>query len=326
MRITFACAIIYVYSITPSFKALCESRIYSEIEKKGREIFMDRKFEHGFSLTPLDPKVVYQGGGFEKTNVDTLFWEKEKQIPVWQLSQWYSKYTLAHVKPELASDGSITFRNEGKRIVRYPDGSVLLELNTDKEYSHPRKQGEPWPHILIEQKFGNQSPIIGQAKELLFSMELKLVKCKNRMTEGTFDETLHTAQSPFYFVLENKRTKSNKNQKFIWFGIPSFDYRYQQTSSKEKISWDIGTGTYIYNLPETAAWGNVSFQDGNWHKAMVDILPFVKTALEAMKSKGVFTTINLNDFRITGMNFGWEIPGTFDAAVLVRNFSLRVTK
>lgn len=326
MRTKLAFVIIYVFTFSLTFNALCRPQMNSMTGKKEKEVFRDRTFTRGFSLTPLDPKIVQQGGGFEKTNVDTLYFGKEKQTPVWQLAQWYSKYNLAHVNPESGDDGSITYKNEGKRLIRYADGSLMLELTTSKEYDHPRKNGEPWPHILLEQQFGDQSPTIGKVTDLLFSMEIKLIKCENKMNEQTFDEKLHTAQSPFYFVLENCNKDSKEYGKYIWIGIPSFDYRYKRTGNEEKISWDIGTSTYIYNVPENILWGEVSFQDGNWHKAFADILPLIKRALETMHTKGVFTNTTLNDLKITGMNFGWEIPGTFDAAVCIKNFSLRVTE
>lgn len=43
-----------------------------------------------------------------------------------------------------------------------------------------------------------------------------------------------------------------------------------------------------------------------------------------MKGKGYFKDTDWEDLEITGMNFGWEIPGTFDAAVSIRNISLKV--
>jgi len=326
MRTRIVCILIYIFIFTAALDASCRSQKESSLGKSEREVFRDRMFVRGFSLTPIDPKTVKLGGGFEKMNVDTLYFGKERQTPIWQLAQWYSKYTLAHINPIYGPNGSITYQNEGKCLIRYADGSLMLELTTSKEYDHPRKNGEPWPHILLEQKFGDQSPTVGKTTEILFSMEIKLIKCENKMSEQTFDEKLHTAQSPFYFVLENCNKDSKEYGKYIWFGIPSFDYRYKHTGNEEKVSWDIGTNTYIYNVPEKSLWGDVSFQDGNWHKANADILPLIRKALETMQSKGVFTTTTLNDLMITGMNFGWEIPGTFDAAVCVKNFSLRVVE
>ena len=42
-----------------------------------------------------------------------------------------------------------------------------------------------------------------------------------------------------------------------------------------------------------------------------------------MREKGSFTDSRWEDLAITGMNFGWEIPGTFDAELKVRGMSLR---
>ena len=48
--------------------------------------------------------------------------------------------------------------------------------------------------------------------------------------------------------------------------------------------------------------------------------------LEAMQEKGVFTHTVPKDLVLTGMNFGWEVPGTFDAGLEVRNMSIRIVK
>ena len=43
-------------------------------------------------------------------------------------------------------------------------------------------------------------------------------------------------------------------------------------------------------------------------------------------SKGFLTASRtLSDYRIAGMNLGWEVPGVFDASAQVRDLSLTVT-
>ena len=32
------------------------------------------------------------------------------------------------------------------------------------------------------------------------------------------------------------------------------------------------------------------------------------------------------DLELTGMNFGWEVPGTFDAGLQIRNLSIRIVE
>jgi len=297
-----------------------------EKELSGVEIIADNTFERGFALTPLDPKTVQQGGGFEKTYLDTLAFDRDGTSPIWHIAQWYSKYNLAHAKLKTETDGSLSYANEGnsKRVALYSDNSLLLEVNASKEYDRPRTKGEHWPHLLIAQDFHENSPIVGKKKRIQFSFELKLEKEENKMEEGTFNPSLHTAQSPYYFIIKNINKNSHDYNQKIWFGIASYDYRFTETDTKERVSWDIGTSTYIYQIPKRQFWGNISFQDKKWHKGEADLKPLIQRAIIAMQEKSVFMNTTLDDLSITGMNFGWEVPGTFDVAVKVKNISLKV--
>lgn len=316
----FFIAIILLYS--------CDENAHSDdfpasLNEVATEIMLDTLFEGGFALTPLDPIIVQQGGGFDKTYLDTLDFGKVSSHPVWQLAQWYSKYDLADVKCKDGVDGSVEYANEGKKIALFPDNSLWLEVNASQEYDSARVNGQHWTHLLIAQNFYEGSPNVGEADRLDFSMEIKLEKCINKMVAGTYNTSLHTAHTPFYFILINTNANSVDYNQRIWFGLPSFDFRYPVLRSKEMVSWDIGTNAYIYSAPETSIWGNASLHDGNWHKAQVDIKPLILRALEAMGENGLFLNTIPEDMQITGMNFGWEIPGTFDAAIRVKGISLK---
>ena len=296
---------------------------YNVDYKVGWEVIRDTLFEKGVAISPLHPSIVQEKGGFEKANTDIFYFQKQDVLPIWQLSQWHSKYDFANTLPIRKENGSIEYSNRGKRIARYTEGALLLDITTSTEYIQPRKDGEDWPHLLIEQTF-DRKPNVGRAKELIFSMALRLMKCENKMKEGEFNESFHTAQSPFYFILRNTNEQSEDFNKSIWLGIPSFDYRYTRMSENEVISWDIGTNMYIYNVPQKLIWGDISFQDMEWHKTQTDILPLIKQAVESMKSKDLFLRTSLSNLELVGMNFGWEVPGTFDAAILVKGISLKV--
>ena len=56
-----------------------------------------------------------------------------------------------------------------------------------------------------------------------------------------------------------------------------------------------------------------------------DLLPHIRMCLDKMKEKGFFKDTNLSDLEISGMNFGWEVPGTFRAAASIKDLSLRTT-
>ncbi len=313
-RIYYICLLIILFSACrPTTK---------DIQGNGWEVIGDVTFEKGFGVSLLDPNDVVKGGGFKATNADTLFFTTRNESPIWQLSQWYSKYDIAHADGMLTEEHGFTYANEGKRITKYEDGSLLLEIKTSEEYTNPRKDGENWPHLLIEQSF-SQCPNIGKFQALNFTMSLRLVKCENRMNPGEFDENFHTAQSPYYFILRNVNEQSDDFNKSIWLGIPSFDYRYDRMNEQELISWDLGTSMYIYNLPQMPVWGDIQFQDMQWHEAQVDILPLIKEAVTGMKKKDFFQHTSLDDLELVGMNFGWEVPGTFDAAIQIKGLSLK---
>jgi hypothetical protein len=263
---------------------------------------------------------VQQGGGFSKTCTDTLRFAESELEPIWQLCQWSSRYDLAGAEATAQGD-EIIFANEGKRVTLAKDGTLTLGLTTSREYDHPRRADEPWIHLLVQQDF-QAPPRIAEIGALHFGMELRIDHCHNRMGEA-FDETLHTAQAPFYLMVRNLNSESKDYGLGLWVGIPTFDYRYQRLADKETIHWDVGTATYIYTIPPRTVWGDVNLGDSKWHKADKDILPMVQRAVEAMREKGSFTDSRWEDLAITGMNFGWEIPGTFDAELKMRGMSLR---
>lgn len=294
-------------------------------EPVGEEILRDLLFENGFAISPLWPAIVQNNGGFEKTNTDTIRFRKKEVVPDWQIAQWASKYDLGGTLPEKGKHGTIIYRNEGKEIARSSDGTLLLDITTSTEYDHPRTSSDAWPHLLIQQDFVNQ-PNLGQIERLDFSMELRIVRCENRMKEDEFDENLHTAQSPFYFFMRNENPESPDYQLALWVGVPSFDYRYPRLDSTERVQWDIGTATYIYAIPPRTIWGDISFHDHQWHKTEIDLLPLILRSLKAMQEKGTFTHTVPADLVLTGMNFGWEVPGTFDAGLMVRNMSIRAVR
>lgn len=287
------------------------------------EIIGDNQFEKGFALTPLDPAIVQQGGGFEKTYLDTLDFGNDGSSPVWMLAQWQSKYDLADTPPDVGEEGCIFYANEGKKIALYSDHSLWLEVDASQEYEKARVNGQQWPHLLIAQNFYGAAPNVGEADRLDFSMAIKLEKCENKMEGRSYNVGLHTAQSPFYFMLVNDNVNSADYNQRIWFGLPSFDYRFQTLRDSEVVIWDIGTSTFIYGVPETTIWGDVNFNDANWHETHIDIKPLIIRALEAMREHDVFINTAPEDMIISSMNFGWEVPGTFDAAIRVKGISLK---
>jgi hypothetical protein len=279
------------------------------------ETIRDLAFTTGFSLTPKLPSEMATVG-----YVDTLYFKSITGNPLWHLAQWNTNVDLKGAALQTAADGSLYFGNIAKKIALYPDSSLVLELNASAEYAHPRLDGEPWVHLLIEQSF-SFAPFVNTAKRIDFSVQLMLLKCDNKMAPGTFNPSLHTAQSPMYFVVRGKG-----NDGYIWFGIPSFDYRDVVLSDQPATMWDTGTQTYIANIAPSTVWGSTKFKVNEWRSGKIDLKPQIIAAFNAVKALGKFPNTTVDDLKITGMNFGWEIPGTFDAAIKIKKLSLKIVK
>lgn len=283
------------------------------------EHIIDPLFAQGLAMSPLTPEEVMQGGGFAATNVDTLF-PGRPAAPAWQACQWHSRYNIAHTPMRRTRRGH-SYANAGKRIARNKRGELTLEIITSAEYTHPRRQGEPWPHLLVQQDFVPAIQL-GKVDNLVLRFVLRLLYCHLRMDEADFNPALHTAHTPFYLSMRNANAQSQDHGKSLWMGLQSFDYRYPRLADHCDVSWDIGTARYIYQMPPRQLWSDICFADGRWHQLEADIVPHLRQAIAHLRERGLFADSRLEDFVVEGMNFGWECPGTFDAAIAVRGFSL----
>lgn len=283
-------------------------------QNTGIQLLPDAQFEHGFAvLRPLtytnDP------------NVDSLYFYSPSNEPKWNLVQWNTRYTFLNPKRK-ASRKAIEYKNKTKRVTLTSDRELTLEIKASKEYPSPRKFGDPWPHLLIEQPFTGAHVHLKNYQSVTMSFDLRLNYCRNGMAKGTYDSGLHAAQTPFFFYIINANPESEGYRDAVWLGIPSFDNREKGTSKERHFQWDIGTSTYIYTISTQEAWGDIDFQDHQWHSTRVDILALLRDAIAKQQENGNFKHTRLEDMIIMSMNFGWEMPGSFDGSVSIRHLNL----
>lgn len=249
---------------------------------------------------------------------------KKSDKPIWQLAEWASKYLL-HQSDMVEKDGAKWYENKGKLISFVHEGNttkVRMDVKASAEYDHPRKSGEDWPHLLIEQEFITK-PFLKYIDQLVLNFEGRLVDCVSQMPPGSFDAGLHTAQFQLFITLQNLNPQSPSYGELVWFGVPFYDYRnYQQEVYAAK---DIGkgdaTGMFIYSLG-TTDYMQGSFHDGNWIKIEKNLKPLMVRAFDIAKERGYLKGAYIDDIRVSGMNLGWEVPGTFDAGFEFRGFDL----
>ena len=115
----------------------------------------------------------------------------------------------------------------------------------------------------------------------------------------------------------------------IWFGLQFYDNRTQWPA--HSISVDGGkedaSGKAIY-VVDSKKYLSAPVWVGDRTVVEYDILDDVQLALEesrAFTGVEVFHHTELSDLKITTMNLGWELPGTFDVAVSIDHFGIEYT-
>ncbi|MBO9591899.1 MAG: hypothetical protein J7599_03255 [Niabella sp.] len=250
---------------------------------------------------------------------------KKGTKPAWELAEWASKYLL-HQNEMTDNNGEKRYENRGKLLTLVREGNttkIRMDVKATAEYDHPRKSGEAWPHLLLEQAFAVK-PFLKYTDKLILTFEGRLVNAVSAMPAGSFNPDLHTAQFQLFITLQNLNPQSPSYGELVWFGVPFYDYRHRQLQvyAAQDIGKGDATGMFIYSLG-TTDYMQGSFHDGNWVKVEKDLKPLMVKAVNLAKERGYLKGATLDDIRIGGMNIGWEVPGTFDAGFEFRGFDLK---
>ena len=142
-----------------------------------------------------------------------------------------------------------------------------------------------------------------------------------------YSPQLHAAQNQIYFTLQNRNPKSAGYGQLLWFGVPIYDDRERIPKSYQAkdAGKEDASGMFIY-LVDGREFTARSLHDKEWVTIDNDLLPLMCTGLQAAWKSGFLKdSRSLADYQITGMNLGWEVPGSFNVEMQVRDLSLKVT-
>ena len=248
--------------------------------------------------------------------------------PIWGLAQWSSKFPLAAAARVTNPDSSMSCTNAAKGVILGPAGTpeadVSFSANSRVEYgATARKSGDPWVHLLVEQEFGSSAPL-AQLKAAKLQVEAKLVYAHN-LHQNDYDPQVHAAQFQIFFTVQNRNQQSSGYGDMLWFGIPIYDNRnrFPEGSATKDFG---GTAKFIFT-PAAKTFSSESAHDGGWITLEKDLLPLMREALASAWSRGFLSQSKKSeDYYIGGMNMGWELPGTFDVKMQIRNLSLKLSK
>ena len=283
-------------------------------------LFADMRFRHGFLLSDPDSS---RGRSVEAV----LHLGDANNVPAWRLCQWATKYSLATVPCVKGDAGDLSYENEGKRVVVGGTGSqnrdLILDICGKAEYgARARRQGESWPHLLVEQ----DAPVLYPLDELeaiKLAITLRLLHCTNRTPPAQYDPGLHAAQFQMFFIVKNMHPASQDRDNYFWFGVPFFDSRYDIPPAymAKDAGKDDATGRFIYTV-DGKALGVAPLKEGRWIAVQADLLPLIKRGLTEAVARGYLRDPDPHHYAVANMNLGWEIPGTFDTGVQIRDLDI----
>ncbi len=296
-------------------------------------LLQDPTFKNGFRALGLDSS---DGGANGRVIFNPLGGNGRQY---WNLASWGSRYAFGdtnYTTLETLGSGVFRYVNPTKEFTFDTNtGAMVFTGITSKCYDTPRTGSEPWLHLLIEQSFRTADSKITELAKVELSLSNRLTMFKDNM--GTaFNPNAHAAQFLMYLSVGNKDSSSPDYNRYIWFGIPLFDNRYEWMDSSSMLdrgtnSLMVGIGTRVLyeENGKNNCWKNGKINadpKAAWSSFTIDLLPKIYDALETAHRGGYLTDTTADQLYITGMNLGWEIPGSYDATMEVKDFSIVVTK
>ena len=260
--------------------------------------------------------------------------------PIWTLAQWGCTHNMAEAT--FTRDGSVlTYEDGGKKLSFdvTETGSVTLGIKGSTEYTLDEDGNirertdatENWPHILIEQSIGHD--ISAEAEHLYMEVEYRVTACESLVDREIYpeDPELNAAQFQWFITLTDTDEASESFGQSMWFGFSMFDTRALGGTPSGLASYDGGkedsTGLFIYmpSLTQVAANAEVTDSEvtvptaviGENRKVKIDILPWLSQALKTARQYGALTGASVEHLRIGSTNIGWELPGNYDAEVVI---------
>lgn len=280
----------------------------------GIELFSDKKFRHGFIC----------GGAKHEDGIVGSIGARTGEAPSWKLAQWACRNNIA--------SGDVVYTPDGFRAatvsqrVETSDGRLTLELLASREYDSPRISGQAWPHLLAEQTdLVRRCPPLGRVKSLRLRFGFMIPYFRQMME--TPDPNLHAAQVTMFFTVQVPHGRDLPDGvragDMFWFGVPMFDSRYRHIAlyKAEDGGKADASHKYIYTAAQR------DFTEQSAHDAApilydFDMLPYMKEGLADAVRAGYLASFDPMLYTLTTCNIGFEMPGTFDAALELWELSL----
>lgn len=243
----------------------------------------------------------------------------------WNIAQWalYRHPLTAYTPRTDLPGGGFIYETPSCRLSvgDRKDCLIRMELRAEQEYlGHVRAFGEDWPHFLLEQHLClDCEPQMGELSALDYEISFRLeYSVCNMRKEDMNPNNMHHAQVAHYWAIIDPVAMD-----WFWFGLNFYHSRYDLFPGYLHI--DEGkadaSNKMIYVVPQNL-FSNQKATDGQWMDIKLDILPFIKEAVEKSKEKGCLKNAQFERMKIISTNIGFEMMGNFDAAFMLRKLQL----
>lgn len=275
-------------------------------------LIRDPNFRNGFVLLRPDPGQQVECG---------IASGPGGEPPVWKLAQWSSRFPFDGCTPVACTPGgAFVLANPARRVVfGGEDGILSLGVNTGPEYGDRlRQKGEPWVHLLVEQKFATH-PRLGDLDSLRLLLQARLVR-SSEIQPGQ-NPRVHAAHFLLFITVQNLERGNPGYGDFLWFGVTIYDNRFREVRAYAAPD-SAGSGKFIYT-PVPHPPPTPSIHDGGWSVLNNDLLPAIRDGIAVARSRGFLRHLDMaDDYHLGGMNLGWEAPGAYDVEMEIRGLSL----
>jgi len=283
-------------------------------------LFADTQFRRGFLLS-------YPDSSHGRAVEAVLDFDDPNNVPVWRLCQWGTKHSLASARCVRSGVDDLSYQNEAKKFIVGGPASehrnLVLCVRGKAEYGDQARQpGESWPHLLVEQD-AIRLHRLDEMDEIQFQISLRLLHSTNGMSREDYDPGLHAAQFQMFFIVKNVQPGSDDYRDFFWFGVPFYDSRHAIPPAymAKDLGKDDATGKFIYTIDGRDV-NTTPLKEGQWVTAQKNLLSRIRSGLCEAVARGYLKDADPHDYAIANMNLGWEVPGTFDVAIHVRDFGV----
>ena len=285
------------------------------------QLFTDPKIEKGFHVYPLDSA--------DGLTVIKTFPGRISGSPEWGLVQWFSRFDISTAIPT-TFDGGLTYENMGKSFTLSPAtstrGEIYMQVNGSNEYMHHRLQGDPWPHLYIYKDFGNNLQFLKNASAFDISLTVRQAYQTIDWMGRAADPLLHSAQFLAIFTVQDRNMNSPGYGDYFWLNVPIYDNRLGVNNEDIIMGDNItskpdATGKLIY-IPKYSRFAGTAVNTNNWVTLQADLLPLMEYGFNQAKARGYMKNSSYNDLAVGTVNIGWEVTGTYDCAIRMKDISL----